>query len=294
MNFSNKISEKIFNLTVDLIQNQKINPKEIMIIFRKRNKVISEVIESFKEAKIKFYSKEYTNFETQDLQIKKFLLTIDFFLDQKDEYKFWLLKENKIFFRDEDLEISKIYFLNFDFRFFLNHLLNLSFKNLICFEKDFLKYIITIFDSFSKIQEQFEMLNFLRYIKNNEIEILLQNSKPKEDQIRILTIHASKGLEADFVIFFDDFSDFKKETYDKEFCFLQNQFAFYNFRSSFFGKKIETSEISGILKNSQNEKLELEDSEEKRLLYVALTRARKKLIIISSSNEIFEKYNQIN
>lgn len=293
----NEIALKIFNLAIDLNQNQQIHWGEIMIIFRKRNKVISDLIELFKQNKIKFYSKDYISFEPKNLFVKKFLIMMNFFLDQKNEHKFLLLKMNQIFLNDEILENSASFFLNFDFKIFLNHLMILSSKNLICFEKKFIEYIMIIFESFEKIQgapSSFDILNFLRHIKNNETEILLKNSEFSGNEIRILTIHSSKGLEADHVIFFDDFSDFKNEKYDKEFCILENQFTFYNFKNSFFGKKIETKEISGILKNSQAEKIRLENSEEKRLLYVALTRARKKLIIVSSNNEIFEKYKSVN
>ncbi len=294
------ISEKIFEIILDLIQNQSVDQKDIMVIFRKRNKNISELIKLLKNsAGLKIYSKEYISFDKDDELMKKFFIIIQFFLDYKDEYKSELLIQNNIFRNYEKIEKMKWIFLNFGFKDFLDQILFLSMKKEIILDENFIKYIIKVYNSYIEIQpteKQDEIFNFLKFLKQNSHEIIESSeSSWGGDCVRILTIHSSKGLESDYVIFFDDFSDFSENEKKDSYCFLDDQFIFYHFKDPYFDEKIYDQKIEKIFEETKKyENLtKNQSSEEKRLLYVALTRARKRLIIVPENKKIFEKYEKI-
>jgi superfamily I DNA/RNA helicase len=98
--------------------------------------------------------------------------------------------------------------------------------------------LINIAQQLSK-QKKFSIMNFNSKIQNSSTEIQHKN---QDSGIKILTIHAAKGLESKVVIFVND-----------------------------------------ILKKQKNDILPEEDrSESTRLIYVALTRTKDKLIIIET------------
>ena len=139
------------------------------------------------------------------------------------------------------------------------------------------------------------LFNFIRFVE----KIKLGNSDfssakiigENEDVVRIMSIHKSKGLE--FPIVFLSNSNKKMNTED-----LKGDILFH--RDLGFGPKYINSErkIEAPTLAREAIKLKLRDesiSEEMRILYVALTRAREKLIITSiRKNEIKEIENKKN
>lgn len=122
---------------------------------------------------------------------------------------------------------------------------------------------------------------FISYIDNiNNARIKLSQASPidKEEFVQIMAIHSSKGLEFPIVFLtcvntkynFSDSSD--KQLFDID---LGAAFKLYNSKTA-----VElTTALSYFL--AENER-EMTESEELRLLYVAMTRAREKLICIAA------------
>jgi ATP-dependent exoDNAse (exonuclease V) beta subunit len=302
MKINNKeILDKILFEINDLVFEKSIDLKNIMIIFRKRNVIISDLIKILRDKNIKIYSKNYISFEPTHIYIKNFILFIDFIFDYKNEYKKFIILQKKIIYSEQIISFLLDFFLNNNFEDFLEYIIILSFNKLINFDYEFLKYILKIFCLYRKSQNIFSSNNnifdFIEYIKKNEIQISDSEQNTWDyNSIRILTIHASKGLESDYVIFYDDFSDFKEKKELNRSMYKDNEIINIDFNFSILDQKITNHEYNDLF--SDNDKLLSNkkigsDPEEKRLLYVALTRAKKKLIIVSANLDIYNKYMKI-
>jgi ATP-dependent helicase/nuclease subunit A len=105
--------------------------------------------------------------------------------------------------------------------------------------------------------------NFLAWLDTNEIEIK-RNVDNNIDEVKILTIHGSKGLESPIIIMPDTV---KMPLHKYNYFWTQDNAVLWNWASS-----------SGI--NSKKDLKRSKDSEEYwRLLYVALTRAQDYLVV---------------
>ena len=154
-----------------------------------------------------------------------------------------------------------------------------------------LEYFIKQSDSLNKFgMDIFQMEEYFDEIINNEdpnkkIEIKI-NGQSKE-AVTIMTIHGSKGLEYSYVYmpYLNKEFKFAKEeliTLDKEYGLILK----YN---DGIPEKTFIRDLYSI--NSRKDTI----SEEIRLFYVAITRAREKLILISNENEklINEEPNEL-
>lgn len=142
---------------------------------------------------------------------------------------------------------------------------------------------ITMIDSLIKVAQNCDELgftpdDFYEYLTNvldEDIDIKLALNKESTSAVKIMTIHGSKGLEFP-ICYYPGLS--KKFNIDD----LKNLFYF----SNNYGLVIpyyENGPKSTILKTLlKNHYLTEEISERLRLFYVALTRAREKMIIITS------------
>jgi ATP-dependent helicase/nuclease subunit A len=120
--------------------------------------------------------------------------------------------------------------------------------------------------------------SFLIWFRSFEHEIK-RESFGKEDSVRIMTVHASKGLQAPFVILADThFSHIKGE----KLLMSEEGLMFWDFSIRHRSKK-----ISSLYENS----LHMHDEESRRLLYVAITRAEDFLYILGAkhTNALDEK-----
>ena len=133
-------------------------------------------------------------------------------------------------------------------------------------------YILTGFmdevTKFSKNNSE-SIPEFLEYFRSSNIELTNQNIS--KTAIRLSTIHGSKGLEADTVFLLD---------FDLEADKSKTKFLFSD--SHFFIKPSQKDSFPEINRIAEGEYLE-EKRELFRLLYVALTRSRDNLFIISSN-----------
>ena len=100
-----------------------------------------------------------------------------------------------------------------------------------------------------------------------------------EDALQLMTIHKSKGLEFPWVILAD--AGRKATTNKDRWLVMGDWLAIHSDREDY------SSLLSRFLKKQEEEK---EEAENRRLLYVALTRAKDKLIVSGHFSQTREKY----
>ena len=217
-------------------------------------------------------------------------------IKQDSNYNDWL----NLFFTN--VPLFKAYINNNDYKNFFILLQKLISDGVINFDQDFILKIESIFDDLCAIGLR-SLLEILLNIKQNDYEIECDEVWPKLNKIvwlspndnwqpvvsretiildesqalnsvnnlnvKIMTIHSSKGLEADHVIFYDDFSEankiYRNATYYND---MHNLFCYFHKE-----QPIKLKALKKILSEGGS-------LEEKRLLYVAMTRAKKGLYII--------------
>ena len=144
----------------------------------------------------------------------------------------------------------------------------------------------TVIDSLLKIAKDCDKLayqptdfyNYLSEVLETGLDIKLSLNKEESNSVKIMTIHASKGLE--FPICY--FSGLSKNFNDAD---LKSLFYFsekYGINSPYFEETPKTTILKTLLKNNY---MQEEISERIRLFYVALTRAREKMILITNMQE---------
>jgi ATP-dependent helicase/nuclease subunit A len=121
-------------------------------------------------------------------------------------------------------------------------------------------------------QQQYSpnLCNFLRWFEKND-QTIKKDFAGNGGEVRIMTVHASKGLQAPFVILADAHFEPKSSN---SIVATEDGKIFWN-----FDKKMSTENISEII--NQNEKYR--DAEAQRLLYVALTRAESYLCVLGEN-----------
>lgn len=122
-------------------------------------------------------------------------------------------------------------------------------------------------------------------VGNNESKVLGEN----EDVVRIMTIHKSKGLEFPVVILSDTTSPYVEKDLNSEIILHQDLGVGVNIVNEDYNITYP-SVIKQAIKSISLRQMR---SEELRMLYVAMTRAKEKLIIFASLND-YEKYNSNN
>lgn len=119
--------------------------------------------------------------------------------------------------------------------------------------------------------------NFINWICEDDVEIKREMEQSKNDMVRLMTVHGSKGLQAPIVIL-PDTTRVPSGNRGSEFLWDDNLFLYPNRATDF-------DETCDQIKNRQNNKM-LE--EYRRLLYVAATRAEDIMIFCG-----FRKKNNI-
>lgn len=95
--------------------------------------------------------------------------------------------------------------------------------------------------------------------------------------VRIMTVHAAKGLEAPVVALFD--MNYSPKPSHKAFIYTCESGASFSILA---GKDNSDRHVFTLTKNISEQLKKKENSEEERVLYVALTRAREKLLLSAS------------
>lgn len=156
---------------------------------------------------------------------------------------------------------------------------------------DVKEHLVTI-DSISKIADNatnfgyspYEFLDYLNMVYEEGLDIKLSLNKEASNSVKIMTIHASKGLEYPVCYFTGLFKKFNIDD-------LKNKF-YYDNTLGFITPYVKNGIHSTVVKLMLRNKYILEEiSERLRLFYVALTRAREKMIIVGEfdKNELAYK-----
>ena len=119
--------------------------------------------------------------------------------------------------------------------------------------------------------------NFINWICEDDVEIKREMEQSKNNMVRMMTVHGSKGLQAPIVIL-PDTTRVPSSSRGSEFLWDGDLFLYPNRAADF-------DDVCDNLKNKQNNKM-LE--EYRRLLYVATTRAEDTMIFCG-----FKKKNKI-
>ena len=209
--------------------------------------------------------------------------------------------------KDRDYSATKIYAICYNLAKDLDNLNNIELYDKIIQEFNFLDRVITIgnvkehlvtLDSIAKIVSNAtslgytpeDFLDYLNQVSEEGLDIKLSLNKDSSNSVKIMTIHASKGLEYPICYFTGlgkkfNISDLKDKLY------YDNN---YGFITPYFNKSINNTILKTLLKTKY---IQDEVSEKIRLFYVALTRAREKIILVGSfkENELaYKKENLIN
>ena len=119
----------------------------------------------------------------------------------------------------------------------------------------------------------FDFLEYLKEIVEKKLDIKLPANKEVNNAVKIMTIHGSKGLEYPICYFSGLYKKFNIDDLKQHFYFSKD----YGFVFPYVNEIPYNTIIKTLLKNKY---LEEEISEKIRLFYVALTRAREKVIIV--------------
>jgi ATP-dependent exoDNAse (exonuclease V) beta subunit len=211
---TNNPVNKIFSIFISSI-NRGYKPNEIMILFRRRSVIMNNLIQKIKSSRFPIYQNN-----TSQIFIKSTIDLINYFL-QNDKEK--IFDHSTI----QTLQHAK------------NK--NISYQNIMRYLSIKIPTLITptIIHSVIKSSNHLSKINinsFFGFRKIFQTDIIEIKKNPEKNGVKIITIHASKGLESKIVIFYND---------------------------------IEVKE----------------NTDEARLIYVAMTRAKQKLFVILDKNK---------
>ncbi len=298
---SNKISEILFSPHILPSTNDQAKASDVIILFRKRDVQLINYIESELNKlgiKCSGLDKSIIN---ENIAVLDILSAIKFHLNCNDDYNTaCLLKSCLIGFSEELLikicternqksiyeflkeksenneykiaynfleEIRKINFLKpSEFIFYLIETLG--------YRKNFINNIGNkfndIFDELISITYNFErnenvsLINFINWFEKNSAEI--KKSETKENQVKIMTCHSSKGLEAPIIFIADTTSETKED---------KNLLVNDNIIIAGIDAENKSNFVSAIQEKISKKLF----NESLRLLYVAITRARDELYV---------------
>ncbi|MGN1318298.1 MAG: helicase-exonuclease AddAB subunit AddA [Lachnospirales bacterium] len=322
------IAEKIKEL---LEENPNIKPSDIAVLSRKRDKIFDKLLYSLTKRGIPA-STENKSSLSSTLEIQTIISLLKLIDNPYDNIPVITILHSQIYnFNDEDIlkiklftndplificinkyvesnddEISKKLnlFLN-DLENFRNFALNNSLSRLISYIYDITGYYTYVnilpngsqrqanLTLLTEVAENFEKYNtndlkaFIDYVETSGNINEATNNTESKSTVKLLTMHASKGLE--FPVVFISFTGAR--------ILRPRYYPIIHHKLGFALKYIKDehhtldSPVGNILKSQLNE----EDlSEALRLLYVAITRAKEKLVITGVvSAKDFEKLQNI-
>ena len=322
----NDIKNKILNgyeiMDKDTNLPRKANYGDFVILMdRATNFDLYKKIFEYYNVPISIY-RDTTISDSVDINIIKNIYNLIILIKKKDfgklfSYSYMAIARSYLFnisdleilktIKDRDYSATKIYAICYNLAKDLDNLNNIELYDKIIQEFNFLDRVITIgnvkehlvtLDSIAKIVSNAtslgytpeDFLDYLNQVSEEGLDIKLSLNKDSSNSVKIMTIHASKGLEYPICYFTGlgkkfNISDLKDKLY------YDNN---YGFITPYFNKSINNTILKTLLKTKY---IQDEVSEKVRLFYVALTRAREKIILVGSfkENELaYKKENLIN
>ncbi len=297
-----KIATKIKQMVGNEILQSKgrpIEPGDIMILVRRRNKIVSEIVRALKEKNVPVAGVDRIIL-TEHIAVQDLISVARFVLLPEDDLNLACLLKSPLFKvseeelfnlahnRGNNALFTVIQKQRSDIAQKLTLILNQADKMPV-FEffsyllgplngrKDFIsrlgEEVNEALDEFLSLTLNFEtteipsLQNFLKWITNRKVEIKRDLDQSGINAVRIMTVHASKGLQGNIVFLPDTRSVPKtKDT----FLWAENNLPIWVASSN-----LKTPEIESLYDTLD----EAQFQEYNRLLYVALTRAKDRLYI---------------
>ncbi|WP_064428762.1 UvrD-helicase domain-containing protein [Rickettsia sp. Tenjiku01] len=299
--------EKIVNFIKEQIESEEILPstanriseKDFMILVRKRDEFSKNLIKELSKAKLKVEVSDRMNLKENltimDLiSLAKFVLLPDDDLNlagllkspiigiseqqlyellvNKSENSLWdILSSHEEIYNKLD-SLIEIYKISLVENFFDLVVHNLNLREIYDDDSDdMINELLTLSKNYANDIDN-SLQGFVAWFENNDIYI--KRDIEHSDKIRVMTVHGSKGLETPIVILCDSTT----------LPISSNKFIWDDKGEMFFSANAaaDTPEFLQELKEAEK----LKDLQEYiRLLYVAMTRAKDRLIICGFSNK---------
>ena len=301
------IAEKIKSLVNETSLSEKpLNYRDFMVLVRKRDAFVEEFIRACKQLHVEISGADKMvlteQIAVQDLiSLGKFLLLPNddlalaeilksplFNLDDNDLFDLCYNRKNSLLWSrlGDNKKYEHIYK---QLQFLLDktdyirpyELYNTVLSDLNGREKYISRMGIEVedaLDEFLSLTIAFEqqnvpsLQNFINWISRSELTVKRAVEQKDINAVRLMTVHASKGLQAP-IVFLPDTISMKSKT--KQSLLSDNELMYYPLNKTYCENKCAE------IKNSMKQK---EDDEYRRLLYVALTRAEDRLFICGYSN----------
>lgn len=298
------LAEKIANYVKEQINSKKILPstnkiisaQDFMILFRTRDDFTDEVIRSLRKVEIDITGLDRISL-AKDLAVADILSIVNFVINTDNDLNLASLLKSPIIEMEEkelyhiiiekrksNLSIWK--YLNLKTKYsmirnklqeFIDLYTNLPLNNFFVYITDVLNYrnVISkndeVIDEFLKLVNNYlceygsSLQNFIYWFQSHQV--IIKRNTDSAGKLRIMTVHAAKGLQAPIVILCDTTklpSSSKRFIFDKDGQLLSAK------SSSYVPESYNTIKIKEQQKAYQ---------EYLRLLYVAMTRAEDQLVI---------------
>lgn len=223
-----------------------------------------------------------------DFKHSFFSILRSFIFSCNDQYLYYLSKENNIIISVELEKIKSIISRNIDIP------INSLFKELlfeldvypklvligdVCINERYIDMFVSSLESMASLDYSLDdVIDYFEHISEYKLQIKLSASSPSLDAVKLMNIHKSKGLEFSIVYYSGLTTLFNEKDYNRTFGY-----------SNQYGLLLPNNEHQGTLLHILNQREEgLKDLSEKiRLFYVALTRAKEKMIMVLPQSKGF-------
>ncbi len=165
----------------------------------------------------------------------------------------------------------------------------------ICAENDYFKYVFGSSEGLTKARELAAFLDAMESsVYNSSVPAFvaaLKNDMPQvslaaeTDAVKIMTIHSSKGLEFDYVILADACKEFNRKDFSRP-LLLDPELGL---AAKFWDESDKSAKKTSLYMRIAMKNRRKMTEEEMRILYVALTRAKKSLTITGFKKELPQK-----
>lgn len=254
----------------------------------KDESIIEEVILKVLKNLLILISKIYE--KNLDVEFKYMFISVarSFLFEMSDEEIFDIFNNNS--FKDNDLYIKaksiseKLDYVN------INSLIveiidtfeiyeNISKIGNVNSNITILDYLLNSSTSFiDNNMDIYDFINYLKDLTTKGYDIKINRNSGEKSSVKIMTIHKSKGLEYHICYYSGLYSKFNISDLNDKFIFDNK----YGIISPYFDEGISNTIYKYLLKEDY---IKEEISEKIRLFYVALTRAKEKMILVTDLNQ---------